>query len=514
MKKLPMCALALLLSLMLTACWTYEPVVEERGFWEVEPDVTVPAEEPMRAASFTLPYLNNQTLDPIACSDGVQQTVGSLLYESLFVLDERFEPQPHLCASYTRSANGLTYTFTLRDDVTFTNGAALTASDVLAAYRRAQVSERYAARFVNVASMRVNRGALVITLKQADSALPALLDIPIVRSGTEKDPVPVGTGPYLFLTDSDGPCLVRNESWWYGVTPPLERIALAAAKDADTAVYLFSAGQAHLLVVDLLAETPASGLGDVDMTDAPTSTLLFLGFNTKTEMLSDSALRVAMNTALDRGAIVTTLLTGHAVAAQFPISPVVPLYPTALEARYDNDSYAEALAALFPEPDADDAPLETTELTLLVNAENPFKTALAEYLSRQLSEAPLTVTPVILPWADYLAALEEGSFDLWLGEVRLTADWDVSSLVGTDGALNYGGYADAATDAALKAFLSDESETTAAALCGRLAEEAPLLPLVFKTTSVLTPEGMVSGLAPTAAQPFAHPELWTVRPPQ
>ena len=507
-------ALALSLCCTLTACWTYEPVAEERGFWEAEPDAAAPAEAPMGAAVFTLPYLNNQTLDPIACSDGVQQTVGSLLYESLFILDERFEPQPHLCASFTRSPNGLTYTFALRDDVTFTNGAPLTASDVLAAYRRAQASERYAARFANITSMRVSRGALIITLKQPDSALPALLDIPIVKSGTEKDPVPAGTGPYLFLTDSEGPCLVRNESWWYGVTPPLERIALAAAKDADTAVYLFSADQAHLLVADLLAETPAGALGDVDITDAPTSTLLFLGFNTKTEALADSALRRAMNAALDRNAIVTTLLAGHASAAQFPISPASPLYPAALETEYDNGGYADALAALFPAPEEGEAAAGPPELTLLVNEENSFKRALAEYLARQLSEAPLTVTPVILPWADYLAALESGGFDLWLGEVRLTADWDAASLVGTGGVLNYGGYADAATDAALKAFLADETEATADALCTRLAEEAPLLPLVFKTVSVLTPRGTVDGLAPTAAQPFAHPERWTVHMPE
>ncbi len=507
MKKLLASALCLALCLTLTACLEIDSS-EPPDFWELEPPVQeAPPAPAVKADAFTLPYINSQTLDPIACSDGVQQTVGSLLYEGLFTLDERFEPQPALCSSYKRSTNGLTYTFSLREGVTFSNGAALSAADVLSAYRRAQASERFAARFANVASMRVNRGALVITLRQADSAFPALLDVPIVKSGTEKDPVPLGTGPYLFLTDSGGPCLVRNENWWRGGNAEPERIALSAAKDADTAVYLFSAGNAHLLAADLLGESSASALGDVDVADAPTTVLLFLGFNTKRPALADKALRAAMGAAFDREAIVTTLLACHAAAAQFPLHPASPLYPAELETPYEHGAYAAALEA--PEGAAP----EPLELTLLVNEENSFKAALAEHLARELSAGHITVTPRTLPWAEYLAALESGDFDLWLGETRLTADWDASCLVGSDGALNYGRYADAATDAALKAFLADENDKTAAALCERLREDAPILPIVFKTVSVLTPEGMVSGLDPTATRPLRHTEQWSVRFP-
>ena len=511
MKRLLSLTLALALCFALAGCWETD-AGEPQDFWEMEPETTAPtAERSAKADVLTLPYLNSQTLDPVACSDGVQQVVGSLLYESLFTLDEHFEPQPLLCASH--SVNGSTYTFTLRDDVAFSDGAALTANDVLTTYRRAQVSERYAARFENIASMRVNRGALVITLKRADSALPALLDIPIVKGGTEKDPVPLGTGPYLFLTDTDGPCLVRNENWWRGDPVSPERIALAPAKDTDTAVYLFSAENAHLLTADLLGETPAASLGGVDMADAPTTTMLFLGFHTKRLILANASFRAALGTAFDRDAMVTTLLAGHASAAQFPISPASPLYPATLETPYAVGAYAEALdppAAEGAEP-AEHAPVE---LTLLVNAENSFKVAIAEYLARQLTEAYVTVEPVVLPWTDYLAALENGDFDLWLGEVRLTADWDITSLVGTNGALNYGGYADAATDAALQTFLASESMATAAALCARLAAEAPILPLVFKTVTVLTPEGLIDGVSPTMTQPLRELPQWTIRLPQ
>lgn len=505
MKRLLVFALALTLCLTLTACWEFEST-EPQDFWELEEP---PFEEPSvpedaKPTVFTLPYLSSQTFDPVACSDGVQQVVGSLLYEGLFELDEGFRPQNLLCASYSVSGDGLTYTFRLREDVFFSNGDALTASDVLATYRRAQASERYAARFANIASMGTYRGTLVIALREPHSAFPALLDIPVVKSGTEKDTVPLGTGPYVFLTDSEGPCLARKEGWWRGGASLPERIALAPAKDTDSAVYLFSAENVHLLTADLLGETSAAALGGVDRTDAATSVLLFLGFNTKREALADAPARAAMGEAFDRGAVVETLLAGHALAARFPISPVSPLYPHTLSIAAGGGAYAMSLSN-----DADGDAAQPLELTLLVNAENSFKVALAEHLAKQLADVRVSVTPVVLPWAEYLTALQGGEFDLWLGEVRLTADWDVSPLIAANGSLNYGKFSSAALDKALNDFLKEENETTAAAFCERFAEEAPFLPLVFKSVSVLTPEGLIDGVAPTAAQPLRGLDRWT-----
>lgn len=505
MRRLLTLALALVLCLSLAGCLEPENDAPE-DFWEIESPVETEPEPESAPEVLTLPYLSSQPLNPVSCSDGAQQAVASLLYEGLFTLDESFTPQNALCVSYVRSTNGKTYTFTLREDVTFTDGTALTPADVIAAYRRAQVSDRYAARFENITGMRAGRGTVILTLARADSALPALLDIPVFKSGTDKYTAPIGTGPYRFVSDESGEYLARNESWWNDGSGLPDRIALVAAKDADTSVYLFTAGKAHLLTADLLGETPAASVGGTEITDAPTTTMYYLAFNaTKKMPTADKTLRVAMNAALDRDAIVTSLLADHARSAQFPISPVSPLYPAELETTYTAGSYGEALAA---RSSGNAAPLE---LRLIVNEENSFKAALAEHIARALSQSYVTVTPVVLSWADYLVALNEKDFDLYLGEVRLTADWNITSLVGTNGALNYGGFTDASTDTALAAFLAKETTATAAALCARLAEEAPILPVAFKSLSVLTPAGKINGVSPTQTHPLNRLEAWTFR---
>jgi len=204
-----LCALTLALSL--SGCWSGDVSDDSSGdFWEETPPVEADTSSTLTPiTSFALPYLQGVTLDPITCPDGMQQTLGALLYEGLFVLDESFAPQNVLCSRYEHNDDCTSYTFYLRDGVSFSDGSILTASDVLATLRRAQESERYSARFANVASMRASNGALIVNLTRADSAFPALFDIPIVKSGSEKNTVPLGTGPYLFVTADDGVKLLR-----------------------------------------------------------------------------------------------------------------------------------------------------------------------------------------------------------------------------------------------------------------------------------------------------------------
>ena len=102
-----------------------------------------------------------------------------------------------------------------------------------------------------------------------------------------------------------------------------------------------------------------------------------------------------------------------------------------------------------------------------------------------------------------IAALAAGNFDLYYGEVRLPANWDLSALVGTGGSLNYGGWADPQTEQLLAACAAAEDRAAALSdLCAYLQQQAPILPLCFKSSSVLYQTGAVSGLTPTAAEPF------------
>jgi len=503
MKKLCAFALAFLMTFSLCSCWEEEESID---FWD---DNALTEEEPTNTAAeditaFTLPYLSNQSLDPITCSDGVQQTVGALLYEGLFEVDNTFSFQKVLCGDYNYDAEKFIYSFTLRSGVTFYDGSSLTLADVLATYRRAAESDRYKARFSSVSSMRIVDNALQISLAKGNSAFPALLDIPIVKSGTEKDEVPAGTGPYLFVTESGEACLLKNSDWWKGTRLPLERIELCGIRDSETAAYLFSSHGISMLVSNLTGTDATVFSSDGDETDSSGTMLLFLGFNTQQAPFNNASVRATLSACLDRTQIVSALLAGHAICTSLPISPQAAICPDEPKAG-DFSAYETALGEAGISADA------PRNMTILVNEENSFKVSIAEYICRQLSCEALTLDVKKVNWNDYIYALYTRDYDLYLGDIKLTADWDISSLIASYGTLNYMGFYDQTTDNLLAAFLANENETTAKALCRRFTEMSPIAPLAFRSTTVMTTSGLVEGLSPTAANPFYNFSNWQFR---
>ena len=456
-------ALALVLTLSLTGCcWEAEP--EPDDFWgdELPPEEQETSQrEPAQISDFTLPYLSGQTFDPVTCIDGVQQTVGALLYEPLFTLDNSFAPQPVLCEHSSCDAQALTWTFALRSAV-FSDGTALTANDLLATYRRAAESARYGARFANVASMKAQDAhTLIVTLTRSSGSFAALT-----------------VNPH-----------------WQGSSLPLERIALAAVKDNDTALSRFASRSVHFLCLDPTGTGARTVGGAVESTDVPTAAMQYLGFNLSRTPLNDAAVRRAMSGVIDRGTLVSSLLSGHGTAAQLPIAPQDADYPKTYEYRTTAEEYAAALET------AGVTAARPRSLTLLVTKENAFRCAVAESLCAQLTTAALTVTVRELPWGEYAAALEGGDFDLYLGEVRLTADWDAGALLDAGGALNYGGFASEQLSGLNDAFLLGGNASAERYVKG-FAEETPFAPLLFKSKTVLTPSGLVDGMTPTASDPF------------
>lgn len=499
-------AVLLLPVFLLTGCWDMEPEPESGSLLpaeEEEPETT--EAKVILPESFSLPYAPDQTLDPVICPDGMQQVVGALMYEGLFALDETLSPQPTLCSSYAYDPATFTYIFTLRTDVTFSDGSAFTAADAAATLQRARTSERYRARLAQVSSISASGQTLVITLSQANTGFPALLDIPIVKSGTEGSLAPLGTGPYYLSTADGNTALVANTSWWRGASLPVSRITLSAASDRDAMLYQFTSHDVQLITADLTGTTPISATGNVSFQDADTTILQYVGFNMQRSIFQDAKLRRALGLGINRSNVVSAFLSGHGTDTQFPISPLCNLYPEQLEQAFSYDAYANAMAAAGYNEG------KHHRLTMIVNAENTFKVSAAEYIASSWSAFDLEIEVQALPWEEYTAALQSGNYDLYYGEVKLTADWNLAQLLGSGGSLNYGRWADPQTDQLLTAYASaSDREAAMESLCRYLAQQAPILPVCFKSTSVLMQSGVVEGLSPTMTNPLYNFSSCTV----
>ncbi len=83
-----------------------------------------------------IPHADLKNLDPIWTTAYITRNHGYMIYDTLFAMDENFEVQPQMVDSWTQSDDGMVWEFTLRDGLTFHDGAAVTSADVIASLER------------------------------------------------------------------------------------------------------------------------------------------------------------------------------------------------------------------------------------------------------------------------------------------------------------------------------------------------------------------------------------------
>ena len=560
-----LCALTLALSL--SGCWSGDVSDDSSGdFWEETPPVEADTSSTLTPiTSFALPYLQGVTLDPITCPDGMQQTLGALLYEGLFVLDESFAPQNVLCSRYEHNDDCTSYTFYLRDGVSFSDGSSLTASDVLATLRRAQESERYSARFANVASMRASNGALIVNLTRADSAFPALLDIPIVRDtsadakpeppeaeapegvesseaaespedeegvteesrdapaeGSAEKPAeehteapkedetppapeepaqPVGTGPYRYASATR---LERFDGWWQEGAPLADfpYISLYTAETSAEIRDHFEYEDINLVQTDPNSSAYVNFHNDYELWTAPTTVMQYIGYNLNSNVFSNYGLRSAITYAIDRETLVTEQAGGFATASSLPCPPQAPFYDArqANSYSYSPSRFHEQLeSASVKDMDGDGVlDLYVTSLgyavpvsgTMLVCSSSYQRVQTASAIVSALNALGFDLTLKSVDTSEFRQLLALGSFDLYYGEVRLSANFDLSSFFRFGGSLAYGALADNYMENLCHLALANNGNNYN--LYERLCGRGYITPVLFKNYAIYTTRGSVA----------------------
>lgn len=506
------------------------------------------------AQSFSLGYYKGEGLHPYTSSNTTNQNLMGLIYEPLFAIDPTFATEPCLAKSCTiqvTSASGseeekdtegdatetgtegdetdqkdaskeekkkeqprskiagkTTCTIQLRDDVTFSDGTSLSAEDVVYSLEQAQrKGSIYRERLSDVTSITASGSTtVVIEINAADAAFDALLDIPIIsRSGGSN---PIGTGPYVLNTKKGkAESLTRNTNWWQEGTLPADTITLYAADDSDMMIFGFGSGSISMVNTDLTGTNALSYTGDYNVVDYPTTSMLYVGCNTHSGPCQNQSFRQALYYVFDRDTLATKMLSGHAEPTVLPVSPKSKLYDEKLAETYawSEETAKKKLA---------DGHYYNQTLKLIVNKESAFKTAFAEEMKKELEAIGIKVQVEALAWDEFADALDERSFDLYLGEVKLKSNFDLTAVIGSNGNLNYGGYQDKDLEKLLTKFQTADKAsrpTAAKKLYKAVADAAATIPLCFKNHSVLTHWSANASITPTQQNLFYHIAEWDLK---
>lgn len=469
---------------------------------------------------FTIRFNSNYSLNPITGTNPDNMALAPLMYESLFVLNEKLAAEPVLCDNFT--TDGINYTFKIKSGISMSDGSTLTASDVKYSLGWAKQAGRFTGRLRIVQDITaVDALTLKITLKSANYMLPELLDIPVIKYGSIEDKYPPGTGPYKFVT-SDTPSLSALPG--YREPLPVSVIYLKDCSDIELPAAFSSQA------IDLFWDDPADWsdiniLNDHVVRYYNTTILEFLGFNAKRGILSNPDLRRALGLAIDRKKIVDSIYSNHAIAAPLVISPVCSLYDTAWEKK-ETDALSEIssiFASLHMDDSNSDGYLEipnannsmvTMNLSIIVNGDNHYKVAAAQQITDALRAVGINATLKTLSWSAYMSALQSGSFDMYYGDVFLPADYDLTELLSPGGSIDYGHVGNSSYQTRINAFLGASDETAqknaAQQMCAYIDEKAPIIPVLYREYAVHTNGKVVLGVNPTQSSIFYGYTGWKI----
>jgi peptide/nickel transport system substrate-binding protein len=496
-----------------------------------EPSVSeapVPSEEPAHVDDstddlFTIKYDADSPLNPITGTDADNTAVSMLMYEGLFEINDDFVAERVLCESY-ETLDGINYTFDIKQGVYMSDGSLLDAADVKYSINCARQSGRYSGRLDIIESISTDDAyKLYITLKSKNFMLSKLLDIPIIKNGTIDFNVPAGSGPYVF-SDSGSPRLMAFAQHRDAVKLPIQVIYLEDCSEillSET----FADGSLDLFWDDPADASEVNAISDHEVRYYNTSILQFVGFNAGNEVLNDTRVRQAIGLAVDRDYIVNSIFSGHASAAPLILSPEYGLYDKEWETKHQ-DPLLE-LSSVLAEVGMDDSDsngyLEYRDgsggmipftLDFIVNAENPYKTAAAQSITDKLISVGIDVNLIKLPWAEFTAALAEGDFDMYYGDVALPPDFDLTQLLTPGGTLDFGGMGSEEYALRIAEFLASDNDTrektTASVLCSYIEANAPVIPVLYKQYAVHSNRNVITGMKPAQDDIFYGLTGWKI----
>ena len=410
--------------------------------------------------------VKTQYLNPLWALERDFQSLHSLMYESLIRFDDNYEPEPYVAVSW-RTDDCKSWTFTLRDDVYFSDGTKLTAYDVAATVNEIiRLAKDDTAENKGVyASMRY-----VITSAQANDALTVVINasrpyygaiyamcFPILKADEVQFEYPIGSGPYRAeaFSPTNYLYLSYNDRWW-GEEPLVKNInAFFSATNKDlTADYEYNRVDAIVTRAVTTAQY-RGGVTSVNI-DYRTRQLETLLLNMNSYELEDIRVRYAIRYALDPDALSNNAYYGMTSRTDTPFPRGTWMYyDGSADAGEDYFTYnLDKANRLLDEAGWIDTNEDgvrdmvrdgkrvdlSLRLWVYEEAENSVRVETANQIRYQLAKAGITVRVYLVSFALAKERLQAGNFDLCLAAYQMDAVPDPGFLLYGPNTGNYGRY--------------------------------------------------------------------------
>jgi peptide/nickel transport system substrate-binding protein len=352
--------------------------------------------------------LEPPTLDPTAgAAAAIDEVTYANLFESLTRINEKGEVIPGLATSWTVSDDGLVYTFTLREGVTYQDGTPFDSADVKFSLERAKAPDSTNAQkgfFEPIASVETpDAKTVVVTLSHPDGLFLFNMgsgDATIVapESAATNGTKPIGTGPFKFgeWVAGDHVTLVRNPDYVGPDQPKLNQVTFRFIADpaAEVAAVLSGDIDAFPTIgapesLDQFKSDPRFVV-EVGTTEGET----VMGLNERRKPFDDIRVRRALAYAIDRQAVIDGAMYGYGTPIGSHFAPHNPAYVDLTGAYPYDPEKAKALLAEAGYPDG-----FSTTFTLPPPA---YARRGGEIIQAYLAEVGVKVELIPVEWAQWI----------------------------------------------------------------------------------------------------------------
>ncbi len=290
--------------------------------------------------------LGVETLDPATARDISTTFLVRQIFRGLVAFDKNLEPTPELADRIEVSADGLSYTFHLRENAKFQDGRQINSDDVVASLKRSLNpvttggdssllgGSAFLSDIVGAQELLTGNSPTLTGVSAVDSQtveihliqpratfLMKLASIPAsIVDVSEVDRVsswwrnPNGSGPFGLSSLDDGSATLTPSKYWYEGEPPLKEVTISLGQGALQPFNLYQSGQIEVSPVDLSgidrALAPEGGLRD-DIVVAPQFALEYIAFNLADEPMNDLHIRKALELGFPTNKIADVTFDGY-----------------------------------------------------------------------------------------------------------------------------------------------------------------------------------------------------------
>lgn len=478
--------------------------------------------------SLTLGIISTATqyLNPLAPVEREFRSLTALVYEGLVELDDDLQPQPALCRSWDVSSGGGTWTFYLRDGISFHDGSPLTSEDVVATAKAiidlpnttvngnkgAYSALQYFVRDISAP----DKSTVVVKTNRANYSFIYAMVFPILPKDKVTTENPPGTGPYLVdqFVPADFISLSANPSWWRG-TPAIKNIMAIFHSANRELVSSFEYNRVDAVITrSLNAAQYRSGVSSLNLSYR-TQQLETLMINNRARELTDPRVRKAIRYAINIEDLLSTIYMDMAQRTDTPMMPGTWMYNDVEAIGYDP---AKAIALLDETDwkDSNDDGIRDTiidgkiakmslRFILYEEQENSVRMMAATKIAAMLKDVGIEARIDLISFEECRDRLKAGSYDIALAAFNMDSAPDPGFLLITGNTGNYARYSSKEMDGLFTTLrAATQKESYKAALDGIQAlfvEDCPFICLYYRKGALLTRKMF------TSARDLREPEV-------